>query len=227
MSIDITAPGANASALKLALRKLADPYFIPPAANIFTVKKATGSADPTFTDTDEGLVMDFGENRLGTAGKVKMGAVAVNSAADWTLKSRIRPRLNNGLTGNFGVGIGILNNANSKLIEAGALNIWNFGAWVVNGTLDAYSADVATNSGTINRHTIGIRIRYVQATGTIFFDYSVDGNGESWIPYASQAQATYLGAAPTHVGPIMHCGSVQAAGVTANDKLIIDRWELA
>jgi hypothetical protein len=226
MSIDITNPGVNQRALKQAFRKLTDPSFNPPLAAAFTLSKYAGGADPTFVDTDDGLLMGYGEARPDALGKCKLVKVAVNSAADWTLTFRLKPRPGRTATGNFGFGVAALNSANGKMAQFGVLNS-TFGAWAVRGTLDAYSADISYSAGTYNQRVINGRLIYDHVANTLAYDLAWNGQGDFFEFFAAEATngASYLAAPPTHVGLLMHCGSL-AAG-KPQDYMLCDRWELA
>ena len=169
---------------------------VPLAANFPTLVHGGTAQDLTLTDgSNVGLILN--SVNIASGENVRFALQnAPASTADWTVTARITPNL---WPANYnGIGLVLYESSSTKSVLAGS---WFNGGplfRVRRQTNGGFTADTYAAQHVGPNQPFWVRIRYVNASTTYFFDVSLDG--EAWQNATSATKTTLFTSAPDEVG---------------------------
>jgi hypothetical protein len=169
---------------------------VPTAAQFPTLVHGGSAQDVILNnDADVGLLMDSGPLAGGENVRFVLHD-APASTADWTVTARITPNL---WAQNYnGVGLVLYETASTKSVLSGSWFNGGPNFLVRRQTTTSFLANVYSGPHVAPNGPFWTRIRYVQASGTYFFDVSIDG--KLWQNSTSVTKALGFTTAPDKVG---------------------------
>ncbi len=189
-------------------------YWLPPlAADLPVLFNGIGGVPVITDDADLGFVLRANAVVAGFASNVRAKVVP---AGDWTAEAHV---IGDGTPSNsLGVGIAAVETGTNKIATMSLLyeGVYQIDPW--SGTTTAF-----TSRGTrFLRHmdSLFVRIRYVLATNTYHFDYSLDG--KTWFLARSVIATTLFTVKASHVGVVLSLSGAPVDGL--NRAAICDRW---
>lgn len=189
------------------------PPFQPPLAVNFTRNSGDATLVTLTDDADVGLILDNGTHVGGNIQRIATTPLASAGAADFTAVARIVANGSN-LAGSQG--LILFESATNRLVLSGILSLSNRYTWY--GSLTAFSGGIFNYADYLK--VFWVRIRYVHASATYFFDFSFDG--KSWVEEGSVAARTAFTTRANRIG----FGFQNAQVSTKRPKISVSYWSL-